>query len=49
MLLASNKQHKEITKKTETQQNRQNTEKKTAGKNKNQVGLQEAPHLQNCT
>jgi dsDNA-binding SOS-regulon protein len=47
MLLASNKQqHKEITKNRKTQQDRQNTEKRTAGKNKDQVGLQEAPNLQ---
>jgi hypothetical protein len=49
MLLASNKQHKEITKKRKTQQNRQNTKKRTAGKNKDQVGLQEAPHFQDYT
>jgi hypothetical protein len=47
MLLASNKQQqKEITKNRKTQQDRQNTQKRTAGKNKDQVGLQEAPHLQ---
>jgi hypothetical protein len=46
MLLASNKQHKEITKSRKTQQERQNTQKRTAEKNKDQVGLQEAPHLQ---
>jgi hypothetical protein len=41
MLPASNKQeHKEMTK---------NTEKRTAEKNKDQVGLQEAPHLQDYT
>jgi hypothetical protein len=50
MLLASNKQqHKEITKNRKTQQDRQNTQKRTAGKNKDQVGLQEAPHLQDYT
>jgi hypothetical protein len=49
MLLASNKQHKEITKKRKTQQDRQNTKKRTAGKNKDQVGLQEAPHFQDYT
>jgi len=41
MLLASNKQHKEITK------NRKTKQKRTAEKNnKDQVGLQEALHLQ---
>jgi hypothetical protein len=49
MLLASNKQHKEITKKRKTQQDRQNTKKRTAGKNKDQVGLQDAPHFQDYT
>jgi hypothetical protein len=44
MLLASNKQqHKEITKNRKTQQDRQNTQKRTAEKNKDQVGLQEVP------
>jgi hypothetical protein len=48
MLLASNKQqHKEITKSRKTQQDRQNAQKRTAGKNKDQVGFQEEPHLQN--
>jgi hypothetical protein len=47
MLLACNKQqHKEITKNRKTQQDRQNTQKRTAEKNKDQVSLQEAPHLQ---
>jgi hypothetical protein len=46
MLLASNKQqHKEIRKNRKTQQDRQNTQKRTAEKNKDQVGLQEAHHL----
>jgi hypothetical protein len=50
MLPASNKQeNKEMIKNTETQQDRQNKEKRTAGKNKDQVGLQEAPHLQDYT
>jgi hypothetical protein len=40
MLLASNKQqHKEITKNRKAQQDRQNTQKRTAEKNKDQVGL----------
>jgi hypothetical protein len=47
MLLDSNKQqHKEITKNRKTQQDRQNTQKRRAEKNTDQVGLQEAPHLQ---
>jgi hypothetical protein len=46
MLLASNKQHKEITKNRKTQQDRQNTQKRTTGKNKDQVRLQEPPHVQ---
>jgi hypothetical protein len=47
MLLASNKQqHKEITKSRMTQEDGQNAQKKAAGKNKDQVGFQEAPHLQ---
>jgi len=46
MLPARNKQeHQEMIKNTETQQDRQNTEKTTVGKNKDQVGLQEALHL----
>ncbi len=46
-MLASNKQqHKEITKNRKTQQDRQNTQKRTAEKNKDEFGLQEAPHLQ---
>jgi hypothetical protein len=46
MLLSSNKQqHKEITKNRKTQQDRQNTQKRTAEKNEDQVGLQEAHHL----
>jgi hypothetical protein len=46
-MLASNKQqHKEITKNRKTQQDRQNTQKRTAEKNKDELGLQEAPHLQ---
>jgi hypothetical protein len=50
MLPARNKQeHQEMIKNTETQQDRQNTEKTTVGKNKDQVGLQEAPHLQAYT
>jgi hypothetical protein len=36
MLLAGNKQQKEITKNRKTQQDRQNTQKRTAGKNKDQ-------------
>jgi hypothetical protein len=36
MLLASNKQHKERTKTRKTQQDRQNTQKRTSGKNKDQ-------------
>jgi siroheme synthase len=43
MLLDSNKQH-EITKNRKTQQDRQNTQKRRAEKNTDQVGLQEAPH-----
>jgi dsDNA-binding SOS-regulon protein len=40
MLLASNKQqHKEITKNRKAQQDRQNTQKRAAEKNKDQVGL----------
>jgi hypothetical protein len=48
MLLTSNKQqHNEITKKKKkTQQDRQNTHKRTIENNKNQVDLQETPHLQ---
>ncbi len=46
MLLASNKQHKEIERNRKAQQDRQNTQKWTAEKNKDQVGLQEARHLQ---
>jgi hypothetical protein len=42
MLLASNKQHKEKTQESKTQQDRLNTQKRTAGKNIDQVGLQEA-------
>jgi hypothetical protein len=38
MLLASNKQQ-EITKNRKTQQDRQNTQKRTAGKNKDQAGI----------
>jgi hypothetical protein len=41
MLLATNKQqHKEKTKNRKTQQNRLNAQKKTVGKNIDQVGLQ---------
>jgi len=47
MLLASTKQqHKEIKTNRKTRQDRQNTQKRTAEKNKHRVGLQEAPHLQ---
>ncbi len=47
MLLASNKwSHKDITKKRKTQQDRQNEQKTTTEKNKDQLGLQEAPQLQ---
>ncbi len=48
MLLTNNKeQHNEITKNKKTQQDRQNTRKRTIKNNKDQVDLQEAPHLQN--
>jgi hypothetical protein len=42
MLLASNKQHEDKTQESKTQQDRLNTQKRTAGKNIDQVGLQEA-------
>jgi hypothetical protein len=42
MLLASNKQHEEKTQESKTQQDGLNTQKRTAGKNIDQVGLQEA-------
>jgi len=45
MLLASNKQQHKESKSRKTQQDRQNAQKRTAGKNKDQVGFQEAPHL----
>ncbi len=43
MLLASNKQDKEKTQSINTQQKRLKTQKKTARKNRDQVGLQEGP------
>jgi hypothetical protein len=43
MLLASNKQDKEKTQSRNTQQKRLTTQKKTARKNRDQVGLQEGP------
>jgi hypothetical protein len=46
MLLASNKQHKEITKGRKTQRDRQNAQRRTAGKKKDQEVLQETPHFQ---
>jgi hypothetical protein len=43
MLLATNKQqHKEKTQNRKTQQNRLNAQKRTAGKNIDQVGLQDS-------
>jgi hypothetical protein len=47
ILLASNKpQHKDKTKNRPTEWEKLNLKERTAGKNKEQVGLQEAPHLQ---
>ncbi len=47
MLLAGNKQHyKEKTQNQNTWQNRLNTQKRTARKNIDQGGLQQAPNLQ---
>jgi hypothetical protein len=45
MLLASNKQHKEITKGRKIQRDRPNAQR-TAGKKKDQEVLQETPHFQ---
>jgi hypothetical protein len=46
MLLASIKQHKEITKGRNIQRDRQNAQRRTAGKKKDQEVLQETPHFQ---
>jgi hypothetical protein len=47
MLLASNRpQHKDMIKNRPTDREKQNLKERTAGENNEQVGLQEAPHLQ---